>query len=132
GEGSRELYALLQAVRQPADGSLADVLDLEKIDDRLDPGPVLELLAPRGAPVKRLLQEVGFHLQVAPGHDVVEHRHAAEKRDVLESTGDALPGGFMRIHAAALAALEGNRAPLRVVDAVDDVEHRGFSRAVGA
>jgi hypothetical protein len=65
------------------------VLDLEEIDDLLDLGAVLELLAPRAAPPQRLLEEARAHAQVAAGHDVVEHAHALEQRDVLERARDA-------------------------------------------
>ncbi len=131
-KSARELHALLQSVGQPADGGLAYMLYLEEVDDRLDLGTVLELLAPRGSPVERLLQEVRFHLEVASGHDVVEHRHAAKKGDVLEGAGDSLPRGFVGIDDVAPLALERDAASLRVVDAVDDVEHRGLARAVRA
>ena len=73
GQRARELDALLQAVRQSADGRLADVLDLEEVDDLLDFRAVRELLAARAADPDRLLDEARVHLQVAPGHDVVEH-----------------------------------------------------------
>src|SRR5260221_606975 len=108
------------------------MLYLEEVDDRLDPGAVLELLAPRSSPVERLLEEVRFHLEVAPGHDVVGHRHAAEKGDVLKGARDPLPRGFVWIDGVAPVALERDAALLRVVDAVDDVEHRGLARAVRA
>src|SRR5689334_23808551 len=130
GESAPELDALLQAVRQPPDRRPADVLDLQKIDDLLDLGAMLELLAPRGSPVDHLLHEAGFHLQGAPGHQVVERGHAAEQRDVLEGAGDALQRGLVRIDAAALRALEGNRPLLRVVETVDDVEKRRLPGAV--
>src|SRR5205823_14379894 len=38
--------------------------------------------------------------------------------------------GFVRIDVAALAALERDSALLRMIDPVDDVEHRGFAGAV--
>src|SRR6476646_1314789 len=43
-----------------------------------------ELLAARAADPDRLLDERRLHLEVAPGHDVVEDAHALEQRDVLE------------------------------------------------
>ena len=58
GERAGELDALLQAVGQPPDRRLADVLDLEEVDDLLDLAPVLELLALRRADPQRLLEEV--------------------------------------------------------------------------
>ena len=93
---------------------------------------VRELLAPRAAEPDRLLEEGRLHLEVAAGHDVVEHRHALEQRDVLERARDALRGRVVRVHAAARRAAERDRALLRVVDAVDDVQHRALARAVRA
>jgi len=94
--------------------------------------PVLELLAPRAADPDRLLQEIAAHLQVAPGHDVVEHRHALEERDVLEGARDAERGRLVRMHVAELAAAKADGAGLRVVHAVHHVEHRALAGAVGA
>ena len=133
GERAAELDALLQAVGQLADRRLADVLDLEEVDDLLD------RLAMRGSPRaargpsrSACARRPRRILQVAAGHDVVERRHALEQRDVLEGAGDALAGGDVRRHVAAALALEGDRALLRVIDAVDDVEHRALAGAVGA
>jgi hypothetical protein len=36
-----------------------------------------------------LLEDVGLHLQVAPGHDVVDDAHALEQRQVLEGARHA-------------------------------------------
>src|SRR5215472_16187624 len=132
GQSTPELDALLQPVGQPAHGSLAHVLDLEEIDHRLDLLAVLELLAPGCAQVEGLLEDVARHLEIAAGHQIVEHAHAAEERDVLEGPRDALLRGFVRVDPAALASPERYRAPLRVIHAVDDVEHRGLARAVRA
>ena len=99
GERAAELDALLQAVGQPPDRRLADVLDLEEVDDLLDRAPVLELLAlRRRRSSSACCRIVAAHLQVAPGHDVVEHRHALEERDVLEGARDAERGGLVRVH----------------------------------
>src|SRR5207248_8294096 len=57
GERAAELDALLQAVGQLADRDLADVLDLEEIDDALDHLAVLELLALGRAEPQRLRSE---------------------------------------------------------------------------
>ena len=62
GERAAELDALLQSVGQPPDRRLADVLDLEEVDDLLDRGAVLDLLAPGAADRRRLLEEVRVHL----------------------------------------------------------------------
>src|SRR6185312_5754794 len=93
---------------------------------------VLELLAQGRAPMDRLPQEIAAHLQEPAGHDVVERGHAAEEGDVLEGSGDALLGGVGGPHAAARLALPGDGAGLRVIEAVDDVQHRGLAGAVRA
>ena len=42
GQRPAELDPLLQAVGKAADGGLADVLDLEEVDDLLDPAAMLD------------------------------------------------------------------------------------------
>ena len=131
-ERAAELDALLQAVGQPADRDLADVLDLEEVDDLLDLAAVLDLLGERRAEAEDLPEEAAVHLQGAAGHDVVERRHAAEQRDVLEGARDAAARRLVGPHLRARLALEGDAAFLRMVEAVDDVEHRGLAGAVRA
>ena len=45
-------------------------------------------------------------LQRAAGQDVVERRHAAEQRDVLERARDAAGGRLVRPHLARVAPLK--------------------------
>ena len=96
-----ELDALLQTVGQLADRHLADVLDLEEVDDVLDDAPMLDLLAQRRAVAQELPEEAAPHLQAAARHDVVEGRHALEQGDVLERARDAAAGRLRRPHLAA-------------------------------
>src|SRR5208282_735405 len=84
------------------------------------------------SPEDRLQEEVRVHFQIAPGHDVVEHAHAAKQGNVLEGARDALLGRLARAHLAVRAPQEGHAAGLRPVDAVDDVEHRALAGAIGA
>ena len=72
------------------------------------------------------------HLQVAPGHDVVERRHALEERDVLERARDARARRPRAAPCRGAPRREADRALLRVVDAVDDVEQRALAGAVRA
>ena len=132
GEGPPELHPLLEPVGQAVDGGLPDRLDLEEVDDPLHRVAVLHLLAPRRPEVERLPQEVAAHLEVAPGHEVVEHRHALEQGDVLERAGDPGGGRLVGPHPRARHPPEGDRPFLRVVEAVDDVEHGALAGAVGA
>src|SRR5262249_43958210 len=109
---------------------LPDRLDLEKVDDALDERAMLDLLGLGRAPPERLPPEAPLHLEEPPGHDVVERRHAAKQRDILEGAGDALLGGAMRPHAPPRLASIRDGALLRMIEAVDDIEHRRLAGAV--
>src|SRR5262249_18420171 len=73
-----------------------------------------------------------MHLEGASRHDVVERGHVAEQRNVLESARDAAARRLVGPHASTRPALEGDTALLRMVEAVDDVEHRRLAGAVRA
>ena len=85
-----------------------------------------------GPMAEQLPREAAPHLQGAPRHDVVERRHALEQGDVLEGAGDTLAGGEIGAHVVPPLALERDHTLLRVIEAVDDVEHRRLAGAVGA
>ena len=61
-------------------------------------------------------------MDVAAKHDVVEHGHAGEKRDVLKRPGDAERGDLGRALVRDVAALKGDRAGVGGVEAADHVE----------
>src|SRR5262249_21570026 len=132
GERAPELHPLLQTVRQFPDLDLADMLDLEKVDDLLDATALFDLFRERRADPYQLPQEAAAHLQRAPGHDVVERRHALEQRHVLKSPRNATQPGLVGPHGRSRPSLEGDAALLRVIEAVDDVEQRGLAGAIGA
>src|SRR5262245_63216039 len=79
-----------------------------------------------------LPQHAPVHLQSAACHNIVECRHATKQRDILECARNALAGGNVGPHLAALLALECDRAFLWVVETVDDVEHRWLAGDAGA
>src|SRR5262249_29798712 len=64
--------------------------------------------------------------------DVVERRHALEQGDVLERARDAATRRLIWPHLGARPPLEGDAPSLRLVEAVDHVEHRGLAGAVRA
>ena len=82
--------------------------------------------------MQRLPEQVGFHLQVAPGHDVVERAHALEQRDILKGSGYTVTCRDVWRHLFAGFPLECNRTLLGLIKAVDDIEHRAFAGTVGA
>jgi hypothetical protein len=120
----------LQAVGQAPDRHLANVLDLEEIDDLLHAMTVLQFLAQRRSAPDRLGENVALLQRDAARHDVVERCHALEQGDVLEGARDPLPGRVRSAHGASLDAAKGDRALLRRVEAVDNVQHRGLAGAV--
>jgi hypothetical protein len=81
---------------------------------------------------KRLREQAALHLEVAPRHDVVEHAHALEQREVLEGARHAHLGHLARVHVLEGLAAESDGALLRPIDAVDAVQHRALARAVRA
>src|ERR1700730_18633380 len=69
---------------------------------------------------------------MTPQHDIVEHRHAAEERDVLERAGDAEHGDLRWAGAGDVLALEDDRAGVGPVEPADHVEEGSLAGAVWA
>jgi hypothetical protein len=69
---------------------------------------MLELLAPgAGQPIQRSRDEVVLQEVVPPHHDVVQHAHMMEQREILEGPADAERGPRIRIEGGdVLAAIE--------------------------
>jgi hypothetical protein len=85
-----------------------------------------------GPDAQRLHEQVALDLEVAPGHDVVDHAHALEQRQVLEGASHTHLGHLAAVHVVERLATEGDGALLRRVDAVDAVEHGALAGTVGA
>ena len=130
-QGPPELDPLLQAVGQPFYRRFADVLNLQELDDLFDRLAVGRLLALGARQLESNLEEIGMLALAAASHDVVQHRHALEQRDVLEGTRYTQARRAVGRHVAELLAPKGDRPFLRPVNAVDHVQHGAFSRAVG-
>src|SRR5207248_5601680 len=127
-----ELDALLQSIRERVHDLLADVLDLEEVDDLLDHLPLGDLLALAEAVIEAAGEEPGALPEVAADEEVVEHRHALEEGDVLEGAGDPEARAGGRPQAGDVLALE-LHLPLRgPVDAADAVDEAGLAGAVRA
>ncbi len=122
----------LQTVRQAAYRRFANRFDLQKIDHFFHFSAIFQLFAACPAKIKSLFDKSRFHHQVAPGHDVIQHRHTAKQSDVLKRARNALSGSLVRTHLPAGLAAESNLALLWMVKAVDDIQHGAFARAIGA
>ena len=68
----------------------------------------------------------------AASHDIIKRRHPLEQSDILEGARRALSGDLIRLHRSALFTMKEDFAFLRMVKPVDDIQHRGFSSAIGA
>src|SRR5208282_5981750 len=88
-QGTTQLDALPETIGQSARRLLAQILELEKLDQLLDSRAVRHLFLLREAPIDKGREHTGLHPHVAAQHDVVEHRHAAEQRDILKRASDA-------------------------------------------
>jgi hypothetical protein len=116
----------------PGDG-VADVLNFQEVDDVLHLAPMGQLLLLRTAqPVHHAGQEVVLQQMVAADHDIVENRHVAEQRQVLEGAPDPQIRARIGAQAGDIAALEADASFLRIVTPRYAVQHRGLSGAVGA
>ena len=89
-----------------------------------------QFLLLRQSPVDEGRQHAGAHVHVPAQHDVVEHGHAGEQRDVLERARDAECGDLRRARMGDVAAFEGDGAAGRAVEARDHVEQGGLAGAI--
>jgi hypothetical protein len=127
----RDPDELLHPKRQRRDRRVPVALDLEEVDDLLDPlaggllgAPVAEPEAggPRGA------GEPARH----PDQQVLDHGQLFEELAVLERAADPAARDVVGVAAQERAAVEADVAAGRAVDAADRVEQRGLARAVRA
>src|SRR5262249_11040416 len=95
-----------------------------------DLAPVRDFLGERRTEPPHLPEKSAAHPQRAPGYDVVERGHAAEQGDIVEGAGKAGGRCLVGPHRRARAALERDAPLLRVVEAINDVEHRGLAGAI--
>ena len=107
------------------------MLKLEKIDYFLDLHPMRDLFLARRTNIQGLHQKIGLHLQITAGHDVVQHRHPLEQRDVLEGSRNPALGRLIGVHVAPMLTLINDLALLWPVDPINHIQHRAFARAVG-
>jgi hypothetical protein len=131
GQRPAQVHALLQAVGQLAHRCLAIGLDLQEVDDVFDEFAVADFFALGRADAQRLHEDAALDLEVAPCHQVVQHAHALEQGQVLEGARHAHHGHLVAVHVLEGLAAKRDGALLRLVHAVDAVEHGALSCAVG-
>jgi len=132
GESPAEFNALLQTIGQGTDSMVADILDLEKLDDLLDALPRSEFLVPRPAPEDGGGERIGVQMRVHPDEKIVDDRLVLENREILESAGDPEFGQRVGWRPHQVLALEYDAAGGWAKDRADEVEQRGLARAVRA
>ena len=86
-----------------------------------------------GRPDAQSLQkDVALDLEVATRHDVVDHAHAFEQRQILERASNAHLRHLAAVHVVEGLAPKGDRALGGGVHTIDAVEHGALARAVGS
>ena len=132
-DGAGEFDALAQAIRKRAGMLVANVLDFEEVDDFFDGGAVLGFFLLRPAdPISHAAGEAGFHQMVAADHDVIEHGHAGEEREILKGAANTKVGAFAGAQRRDVGALVQDAPGSRAIAAGDAIECRCFAGAVGA
>ena len=95
---------------------IADVLHLEKIKHAsLELGTQFKLLTPGATEIPQRIEHVSLHVRVTAELDVVEHRHAAKERDILERARQADLGPRRRMQPSDVLTVEFNLAGRRPV-----------------
>jgi len=111
---------------------LAQVLELQEVDDLLAGLAMSDVFLLRHAPVDDAGEDAGLHAHVAAEHQVVEDGQAAEQGDVLKGAGNAQRGDVARLLLRDVLAFEDDAAGVRLVESRDHVQEGGLARAVGA
>lgn len=133
GQGPRQLHPLAQTIGQRGHRRMPDMIDLEEIDDALlDLGAQRFFFAARPAQVEQGIEDIGAQVGMAPQLDVVQHRHAAKQRNVLEAARQAQARAPGRRQSRDIPALEMDRALRGPIKTRDGIEQRGFAGAIGA
>jgi hypothetical protein len=108
-----------------------DGLEPEEADELEGLGPDAGLLAGDPGQAERVGEEIAPRAAVDADHDVLEHRHGREQREVLEGPADTEPGDAMAGQAEDGPALEQDVAVVGRVEAAEAIEERGLAGAVG-
>ncbi len=131
--GAGQFDALAQTIWQRAGGGFSHRLKVEEVDDLLDLAAMFEFFAARaGQPVQRARDEIVPQQMMPPDHDVVEHAHMVEQREVLEGASDTKPWPGIRIERGDILSAVKQLAFGRPVAAGDAVDDRGLAGAVRA
>ena len=134
GQRPCEFDPLLSSVWQLTHGSFSHPIEIEELQDVLNPLPVFPLVASRlGSAIHhgQSLPHAGRHMLMAPAHQVVDRALVAEQLDVLECPGDTAPRDVVATPPGDPLAFEVYLTRRRPVDPVDAVEGGRLPRAVG-
>jgi len=132
GERAGEFDPLLLAVGQRPDDLVADVLDLQELDDFLRALAGEHLLAARAAEVKHRFQDTGLQTPVLAHQNVVHDRSVLEQCEVLEGASDAEAHIIVRGDARHVAPVDEYPSGTGRQHPRDQVEERRLAGAVRA
>ena len=122
------------AISTPTGGILTSTTPVW-VRGHLEPRPCVVrvfLVARAGQPVERAGDEIVLQEVVPADHDVVEHGHVVEQREILERAADAERRARIRLQAGDVAVLIEKLSFGRGITAGDAIHDRGLAGAVGA
>ncbi|MNQ89711.1 hypothetical protein D3C85_1050260 [compost metagenome] len=120
------------AIGQLAHRLVAQLFDLQELDDLFDLFARGDLFAPGAAPERERLQHGIVEVDVAPDQQVLDHAALTEERQVLKGAADAQAGKLGRLELRRVLALEQDLPLAGRQNAADEVEGGGLAGAIGA
>ena len=130
GEGADDFQPALVAVGQALGRCVGEFSELEKLQHVHDLRGDFLLLVPKDRPARERVRDAADDVQVEGDAHVVEDRERREEADVLERPRDAVLGDLVGCEAVDVVAAERDAALGRLIDAGDEVEDSGLTRAV--
>src|SRR6185437_3906240 len=130
-QGARQLDALLRPEGQIAHRDMRHPAEIEKRDEAGDALAQRVLLAGDERQAQRVPEKAAARPAMAADQDVLQHRHGAEKAEILEGAADAERGDAMARRLEHRAPLELDHPAIEPIEAAEAVEQRRLARAVG-
>ena len=131
-EGAGRLHPLERGEGQARRRHMGDRLQAHETD-RLQGGfPVGPLLPQYARPPEGTGEEAAPRPAMGPDHHVVQHRHGAEERQVLEGTPDAQPRDVVGLGLQEIVLLKGDGACRGLIEPAQAVEQGGLTGAIRA
>ena len=129
-EGASQFDLLAYAVGEVPNEAVARELQVQKVEDLLDPAPLRHFFLDDLLRKQNRADRAALHVSVPPEQHVVEHAHSREELDILKGAREAELGDPVRFQAREFASGELYAAVVALVDARHAIKERGFAGPV--